>query len=144
MAALQRHDLDHIVLDADTSMKGEAIVGGFETGAGCGHFWVAWFLEPQTLIYGLLLNPRHTFRSFLLGRRSQSFLHGKFREEWLEMTVGELRDLSLAKGHFSATASDLFLFLIWTTIGAIGMSISIGLLLLPFAGVFLLAKSIFF
>lgn len=84
VAAIQRHDLHHILLDADTSMRGEAIVGGFETGTGCGRFWVSWFLEPQTIVYGLFLNPKQTFNSYFLGRRSKSFLRDHLEKNGLK------------------------------------------------------------
>jgi hypothetical protein len=131
IAALQRHDLHHIVLDADTSMRGEAIVGGFETATGCGSFWVSWFLAPQTIIYGLFLNPSQTFRSFLLGRRSKSFFHGTFQEEWLDTTVGYLRDQHLAKGEIAPKLGDYLIFLFWILIGAAELSISLFLLSMP-------------
>jgi hypothetical protein len=140
MAALRRHDLHHILLDADTSMRGEALVGGFEIAAGCGYFWVSWFLEPQTIVYGLFLNPRKTFMSFLKGRKSKSFFHGPFQEEWLNMTVGQLRDWSLAKGDMSAGVTDVLYFSFWVAVGLFELSVSLSILLSPFLGLYLLLK----
>jgi hypothetical protein len=141
VAALQRHDLDHILLNADTSIRGEAIVGGFETASGCGEFWIAWFLEPQNIIFGLILCPKATFNSFLLGRRSQSLFRGPFREEWLEMTVGELRKSVLADPPATANGYDLLLFILWTGIGFLELIVSILALASPFVLLFLLVRS---
>lgn len=130
VAALQRHDLHHILLGADTSMRGEARVAGFETGAGCGRFWVAWFLEPQALAWGLFLNPRETFRSFRLGRRSSSLYHGEFSSDWLDLSVDDLRARVLNTGP--GRSGDIAWFVLFSCLGLIGLLVSIFSLLAPF------------
>lgn len=131
VAALQRHDLDHILLNADITMRGEAVVGAFETAAGCGRFWIAWLLEPQNIIFGLILCPRATIKAFLLGRRSQSLFHGPFREEWLEMDVGALRQTILGAEPTTGNWRDAVLFVLWAGVGLAELGISILALLSP-------------
>jgi hypothetical protein len=141
VAALQRHDLHHILLDADTSMKGEAKVGGFEVGAGCGKFWVAWALEPQAVAYGLILNPRETWKSFLLGRKSKSLYLESFWTEWLDKTVGQLREEILAKKIAEATVAEITQFALWSIAGWFGLLISIAFMLVPWIiGIYLFRK----
>ena len=142
MGSLERHDLHHILLNAPTSVAGEAIVGAFETAAGCGSFWVSWFLEPQNIIFGLVLCPRDTYRTFLLGRRSKSLFHGPFQSGWIEMSVGELRKKILASETPKAKPLDIFSFLFWTAVGFCELMISFAVLALRFACLFFLIRMI--
>lgn len=70
--ALSLHDLHHALTGYDTTIVGEAELGGFELASGCGRHWVSWVLQHEAFTVGLLLAPRRTCRAFLRGRRSRN------------------------------------------------------------------------
>lgn len=139
-AALARHDLHHIALDADTSLRGEAIVGGWEVGSGCGRFWVAWFLEPQAMAWGLIRCPKRTLEAFAMGRRSRSLYTQPFGDNWLDVTVSDLRRRLLPDGPTAPSRADLALFVPWAVLGISLLALSLAGLLLFLA---LVAYAIF-
>ena len=92
--AVPLHDLHHIATGYDTSWTGEAEIGAWELGAGCGHYWAAWTLNFGAASLGLLIAPRRTLRAFRRGRRGRRTLYhdpAGFSESLLELTVGDLR-----------------------------------------------------
>src|SRR5262249_43819635 len=86
------HDIHHVLTGYDTSWTGEAEIGAWELGSGCRRHWVAWVLNIQAMILGLLIAPRRTWRAFQRGRRSGN-LYGSatLDESLLDLTVDELR-----------------------------------------------------
>jgi len=89
--AVRLHDLHHVATGYDTSLRGEAEIGAWELGAGCGRYWAAWLLNTSAVSIGALLCPRRTLRAFRRGRASQSLYAGDFHDAYLDWTVGELR-----------------------------------------------------
>lgn len=90
-AALAKHDLHHIATGYDTTLVGEAEIGAWELGSGCGHYYAAWLLNMGAVAIGLLIAPRKVWRAFLRGRRSQNLYHLGLDARWPNDTVGGLR-----------------------------------------------------
>ena len=80
------HDLHHIATGYQTDWTGEAEIGGFEIGGGCGPFVWAWMLNLQAMFIGLLIAPRAAFRAFVRGRHRRSTLYhqGEFQDAMLD------------------------------------------------------------
>lgn len=94
--AVRLHDLHHVATGYDTSFVGEAEIGAWEIGAGCGRHLPAWVLNSAAMALGVFLAPRRTWQAFVRGRKSLSLYSrqhfgGEFREEYLDWSVGELR-----------------------------------------------------
>src|SRR4051812_11273654 len=71
--ALFFHDTNHVLTGYDTVFtKGEMQIAGFEVGAGCGTYWIAWYINLHLVAPGLFVRPREIFRAFVRGRRSSS------------------------------------------------------------------------
>ena len=90
--SVKLHDVHHVLTGYDTSWIGEAEIGAWELGSGCRRHWVAWVLNAQAMVLGLLIAPRRTWRAFVRGRRSGN-LYGSasLDESLLDRTVGDLR-----------------------------------------------------
>lgn len=89
--AIRRHDIHHILIDLDTSSKGEDLIAAWELGSGCGRYWISRFMESQALWWGILLSPKESFSLFSLGQLSQNFFCTDLEPHLMEKTVGELR-----------------------------------------------------
>jgi len=85
------HDLHHVATGYATDWRGEAEIGAWELGAGCGRYWAAWALDLGVVAVGAVIAPRRTWRAFQRGRRSRSLYHRGRSDALLAMTVGELR-----------------------------------------------------
>ena len=90
-AAVKLHDLHHVATGYATTWTGEAEIGAWELGAGCGRYVAAWLLNLGAMGTGMLIAPRRTLRAFARGRRSKSLYRRAFGEDLLALTVGELR-----------------------------------------------------
>lgn len=69
-AALQRHDLHHVVTGYASDWRGEAEISGWELGSGAGWYPYAWLIALWGLFTGLLQHPGPTITAFLRGRHS--------------------------------------------------------------------------
>lgn len=109
--AVRLHDLHHIATGYDTTWKGEAEIAAWELGAGCSRCAVAWVINLQAIPLGLAIAPVRTWRAFLRGRNSDTLYQGTWREEWLDLSVGELRKrLGLLRPPRRASLADRLLF----------------------------------
>lgn len=88
---LRLHDLHHVATGYDTDLRGEAEIGAFELGAGCGNSFVVWFYDLGTWVIGLARWPRRTLRGFLRGRRTRTSLFTSPARAQAP-TVGALRE----------------------------------------------------
>jgi hypothetical protein len=112
--AIRLHDLHHVLAQYGTDFTGEAEIGGFEIGAGCGKHWAAWFLNAGAFSYGVLVAPRAVYRGFVRGRHARSLYDGEWREELLEENTGAMRaKLGLADPPRPATLGDVAAFATW-------------------------------
>ncbi len=119
-SVVRLHDLHHVLTEYPTTTMGEAEIGAWEVGSGCGRYAVAWVLNLAAFGLGLFMNPRKTFRAFVRGRKSGNLYVGRLRtapvgqgyDSLLTMKVGELRDqLKLAKpDEATPSASDRLAF----------------------------------
>lgn len=89
--AVWLHDLHHIATGYDTSLVGEAEVGAWELGSGCGHYYVAWVLNAAAVAIGVFMAPRRVWRAFTRGRRNTSLYRLSVDERCLDDSVGALR-----------------------------------------------------
>jgi len=89
--AVRLHDLHHVATGYETDLRGEAEIGAWELGAGCGRYIAAWVLNTLALPIGLVLAPRRTLRAFRRGRRSRALYSDRWDESLLDLTVDELR-----------------------------------------------------
>jgi hypothetical protein len=89
--AVRLHDLHHLATGYETSLVGEAEIGAWELGGGCGHYTAAWALNIAAVLLGLLVAPGRLWRAFLRGRQSETLYHLGFEDRFLDETVGELR-----------------------------------------------------
>lgn len=89
--AIPLHDLHHVATGYSTTFVGEAEIGAWEIGGGCGDYWAAWALNISAFAVGLLLAPRRVYRAFVRGRRSKTLYHGGWRPGLLDRSVDELR-----------------------------------------------------
>jgi hypothetical protein len=128
--AVRFHDLHHIATGYQTDWTGEAEIGGFEVGGGCGPFVWAWMLNLQAMALGVLMAPRAVFRAFVRGRHARTLYHqGEFREALLDRSVGEIRrELGLDRAAPPASGGDVAAFIAWS-VAALGWSFAPVLLL---------------
>ncbi|MBA2538194.1 MAG: hypothetical protein H0V17_01040 [Deltaproteobacteria bacterium] len=88
---MKLHDLHHVATGYDTTWTGEAEIGAWEIGAGCGRYWAAWMLNLGATGVGMLHAPRREWRAFIRGRRSKSLYDRAFSEDMLQWSVRDLR-----------------------------------------------------
>lgn len=95
LRAVRLHDFHHIATGYGTSWRGEAEIGAWELGGGCGRYAAAWVLNLYAFGVGLLIAPRAVWRAFLRGRRSRNLYHGRLGAEMgddaLQAPLRELR-----------------------------------------------------
>lgn len=116
--AVRFHDLHHIATGYQTDWTGEAEIGGYEVGGGCGPFVWAWILNLQAMAVGLLRAPRAVLRAFVRGRHARTLYHqGEFSDALLDRSVGDIRrELRLDQPSPRAGAGDLAAFALWSAI----------------------------
>jgi len=93
--AVPLHDLHHIATGYPTSPKGEAQIAIWELSAGTHDMWFAFFINLPALMYGFVLWPKDSLAAWRRGRRSHSLYCREFDEGLLELTVHELRSLTV-------------------------------------------------
>jgi hypothetical protein len=91
--AVKIHDIHHLVTEYAATLKGEAEIGAWEIGSGCGRYYVAWLLNSGSFFYGLIFFPKAVYDAFAKGRNARTNLyHNTFYDETLlNKTVGDLR-----------------------------------------------------
>src|SRR5690606_19170971 len=86
------HDLHHVVTGYRTDVVGEAEIGPWEVGSGCGGFAAAWVLNLYAMVLGLLWGaPGAVFRAFVRGRRTRNLYGVPFDDALLDTPLGALR-----------------------------------------------------
>jgi hypothetical protein len=132
--ALLWHDIHHLVTGYNAVFsQGEMIIAGYEVGAGCGRFAVAWIINLWMLALGLFVTRRQILAAFVLGRRCESlYRHHEQRERFMNMTVGEMRRwLRLDQPVPQVAPSDRLNFAVWSavawlaTIGSAAVAIAV-------------------
>ena len=118
-AAIQRHDLHHILNGFPFNMRGEFQVATWEFAAGrYPHLGASLLLLPLVVL-GLIWSRRAIWRAFMMGRRATSL----YRPELLHLDLAAIRLFtpSMAQPVSAATARDVLAFagLVTQSIGAI-------------------------
>ncbi len=117
-AAIQRHDLHHILNGFPFNMRGEFQVATWEFAAGrYPHPGASLLLLPLVTL-GLCWSPRAIWRAFMMGREGRSF----YRPDLLPLDLAAIQALSRpARQPRPARARDLLAFvgLVIQSIGAI-------------------------
>jgi len=88
-AAIQRHDLHHILNGFPFNMRGEFQVATWEFAAGRYPHPGASLLLLPLVVLGLCWSPRAIWRAFMMGRRATSL----YRPELLELDLPAIRAL---------------------------------------------------
>ena len=89
------HDVNHLVTGYNTTFSdGEVVIAGFEVGAGCGPYWIVWYINLSMMALGLVFRPRDVFAAFVRGRRSASiYRRGTDPAALSRMSIAEVRAL---------------------------------------------------
>lgn len=110
------HDMHHLVTGYATTNLGEAEIGAWELGSGCGEVRAAWVLNTGSLILGVFTNPARLFRAFVRGRQSEN-LYGRDADALLRRPVDEVRcEMGLDAEPRPATMGDAAAFAVHLTI----------------------------
>jgi hypothetical protein len=130
--AVRLHDLHHVATGYDTSLLGEAEIGGWEIGSSCRGFVAAWILNLYAMMLGFWIDPGAVFRAFVRGRHTGNLYTGVWDERLLDARVGELRErLRLTGPAPSATPADRAAFLGWALAAALLSLATSALVLAP-------------
>jgi hypothetical protein len=116
------HDANHVLTGYNTGFSdGEMVIAGFEIGAGCGRFWIAWCINLVMFAFGLVVRPRDVFRAFVDGLDTIS-IYGQTSER-LALTRQSVRDVRAALGLDRAgrppTARDRISFAGWSAVAVL-------------------------
>jgi hypothetical protein len=115
--AVYFHDVNHVLTGYDTTFsRGEMAIAGFEVGAGCGGYLIAWFINLSLFAVALVVAPRTVFRAFVRGRRSSNLYRWTDgRDALAAMSVPALRSrLRIDNGHPDANGRDRLAFVAWS------------------------------
>jgi hypothetical protein len=137
-AAVKLHDLHHVATGYATTWTGEAEIGAWEIGAGCGTYYAAWILNLSALGLGMWHSPFRILRAFSRGRRSKSLYDRVFSEDMLGWTVGELRaKLGVDKSPVPTTVGDVIALKAWLWVSA---GLAVAMLSPLLIGIWLIAR----
>ncbi|HEX8774234.1 MAG TPA: hypothetical protein VF735_11535 [Pyrinomonadaceae bacterium] len=126
------HDLHHILTEYSTTMEGETEISAWEIATGCPANYAAWILNLLGFGFGLLINRRGVYRSFMRGRYSHNLYKHPFDEQLLSSKVGEMRCmLRLDRQNVVASSGDARAFLMWSGAGLATLFAVYGLILSP-------------
>lgn len=131
-SVVRYHDLHHILTGYSTTMPGETEISAWEIATGCTANYAAWILNLLGFGFGLLINRRGVYRSFLRGRYSSNLYVYPFDDRLLSSKVGEMRCLlGLDKQSIRADAADRRAFALWAGISFASLLAGYALLLAP-------------
>lgn len=126
------HDLHHILTEYSTTMEGETEISAWEIATGCPANYAAWILNLLGFGFGLLINRRGVYRSFMRGRYSSNLYPLPFDDQLLSSKVGEMRCmLRLDRQHTTASPGDVRAFLMWSGLSLATLFAGYGLVLGP-------------
>lgn len=126
------HDLHHILTGYSTTMPGETEISAWEIATGCTANYAAWILNLLGFGFGLLINRRGVYRSFMRGRYSSNLYAYPFDDQLLSSKVGEMRSLlGLDRQSIKADAADRRAFALWACISFASLMAGYALVLGP-------------
>ena len=112
-----QHDMLHILLDYDTSWKGETQVSGWVMGSGgWGKFYVGWLFAFAMFGIAITFFPKSTFQSFIRGRNTLGpYLLGIEKKKLFRADIEKLiLDFGFNKQNFKASLTDKLVFIGWS------------------------------
>ncbi len=113
--ALPLHDALHLVTGYGTTWRGEAEMGAWELGSGCGSYVAPWVLATIACALGLVLCPGRVWRAFGRGRASHTLYRVPWAATCYDMTLGEVRSRLHVPTHAVAPrVSDILTFGLFT------------------------------
>lgn len=89
-AAIQRHDLHHILTGYPFTLRGEFQVATWEFAAGRYPHWGATLLLLPLVVIGLFWSPRAIWRAFVKGRGELSLFRPELRDAAGRMSIEAL------------------------------------------------------
>lgn len=89
-AAIQRHDLHHILTGYPFTMRGEFQVATWEFAAGRYPHWGATLLLLPLVVMGLLWSPAAIWRAFMKGRGERSLFRPELRDAAARLSLDAL------------------------------------------------------
>ena len=132
--AVFKHDVHHIATGYTSTFKGETEISAWEIASGCRHYWVAWVLDMQAVMIGMLFNPPGVYKAFIKGRRTKNLYRDVFtNEQLMDMSLSVIKENMLLNSYSekkNGSFIDLLLFMLLLLFGAIYSVLS--LVLLPF------------
>lgn len=130
--AVRYHDLHHILTEYSTTMQGETEISAWEIATGCTANYAAWILNLLGFGFGLLINRRGVYRSFLRGLYSSNLYSYPFDDRLLSGKVGEMRCLlGLDRQSIHAGTADKRAFALWASMSFACLMASYALVLIP-------------
>lgn len=135
--AVKMHDLHHVLTGYAADWTGEAEIGAWEIGAGCGAHVAAWILNLLALGYGVFIAPRQMLAAMARGRRSRSlYAAHELDERLLDERVGTVRQQLGIPAAVTPTAADAVALAAWWVAGA-------SLTLAPLVGLATFVRALF-
>ncbi len=130
--AVFKHDVHHIATGYTSTIKGETEIGAWEIGSGCRHYWVAFILDLNGMMMGLLINPIGVYKAFIRGRQTKNLYADVYTDsQIMDIPLYKIREnLLLNNNPKRGKFKDILLFLLVIVTGVIYSVLS--LLLLPF------------
>ena len=105
------HDLNHVISGYGHDLVGEAEIGAWELGGGCGPYVAAWVLTASALIPGVVMAPRRMFAAFVRGRHTGNLLSRDF-VEFLDRPLDDVRTSLGMDRTYDRRLSDLAVFVL--------------------------------
>lgn len=109
-AAIQRHDLHHLITGYPFNMRGEYQVATWEFAAGRYPHAGAILLLLPLVVLGLCWSPRAIWHAFLRGRRATSLFQPALRDAYLRLPLDQLVARSRGVADTGATFGDVAAF----------------------------------
>jgi hypothetical protein len=103
-AAIQRHDLHHILTGYPFTMRGEFQVATWEFAAGRYPHWGATLLLLPLVVIGLCWSPSAIWRAFVKGRRERSLYRPELRDAARQLSLTALAERTRSKARGSQVA----------------------------------------
>ena len=91
-AAIQRHDLHHMLTGYPFTMRGEFQVATWEFAAGRYPHWGATVLLLPLVVIGLVWSPAAIWRAFMKGRGEMSLYHPELRDAAAQLPLDALME----------------------------------------------------
>jgi hypothetical protein len=103
-AAIQRHDIHHILTGYPFTMRGEFQVATWEFAAGRYPHWGATLLLLPLVVMGLFWSPAEIWRAFLKGRGEMSLYRPELRDAAARLPLDALMERTRVRSQSNGVA----------------------------------------